>query len=45
MTAADGLRRLFGRLRVKERSKIDLIAGVVDQCVDVDRMVADLGNG
>ena len=30
VTAADGLRRLFGRLRVKERSKIDLIADIVD---------------
>ena len=27
VTAADDLRRLFGRLRVKERAKIDLIAG------------------
>lgn len=42
VTAADGLRRLFGRLRVKERSKIDLIADVVGRRVDVDRLVADL---
>jgi len=42
VTAADGLRRLFGRLRVKERAKIDLIAAHVEEGVDVDRLVADL---
>jgi len=45
VTAADGLRHLFGRLRVKERSKIDLIAKIIDDSVDVDRLVADLKNG
>jgi BioD-like phosphotransacetylase family protein len=42
VTAADDLRRLFGRLRVKERSKIDLIAELIDEYVDLDRLVADL---
>ena len=42
VSAADGMRRLFGRLRVKERTKIDLIAELIDQSVDVDRLVADL---
>ena len=42
VTAADDLRRLFGRLRVKERSKIDLIAELIDEFVDLDRLVADL---
>jgi len=42
VTAADGMRRLFGRLRVKERTKIDLIAELIDEAVDVDRLVADL---
>ncbi len=42
VTAADGMRRLFGRLRVKERSKIDLIAELIDESVDVDRLVRDL---
>ena len=39
VTAADGLRRLFGRLRVKERAKIDLIAELIDEAVDLDRLV------
>ncbi len=42
VAAADGLRRLFGRLRVKEHSKIDLIAELIDESVDVDRLVDDL---
>ena len=42
VTAADDLRRLFGRLRVKERTKIDLIVELIDQSVDLDRLVADL---
>ena len=45
VTAADGLRRLFGRLRVSERGKIDLINGIIDQCVDVERLVGDLQHG
>ena len=43
VTAADGLRRLFGRLRVKEPAKIDLITQVIEEHVDLDRLVADLG--
>lgn len=42
VTAADDLRRLFGRLRVKDRGKIELIAGLIEQAVDLDRLVADL---
>jgi uncharacterized protein len=42
VSAADGLRRLFGRLRVKERAKIDLIVTLIDECLDLDRLVADL---
>jgi BioD-like phosphotransacetylase family protein len=42
VAAADGLRRLFGRLRVKERAKIDLIAELIDESLDMDRLVADL---
>jgi BioD-like phosphotransacetylase family protein len=42
VTAADGLRRLFGRLRVKEPAKIELISGIMEECIDVDRLVADL---
>jgi len=42
VTAADDLRRLFGRLRVKERAKIDLIAALIAESVDLDRLVTDL---
>ena len=42
VTAADDLRRLFGRLRVKERAKIDLIVELIEEAVDLDRLVADL---
>ena len=42
VTAADDLRRLFGRLRVKERAKIDLITELIVAAVDLDRLVADL---
>jgi len=42
VTAADGLRRLFGRLRVNDRAKIELIAQLIDEAVDVDRLVRDL---
>ena len=42
VTAADDLRRLFGRLRVKERAKIDLITELIVEAVDLDRLVADL---
>jgi uncharacterized protein len=43
VTAADGLRRLFGRLRVRERAKIELILELIRRSVDLDRLVADLG--
>jgi BioD-like phosphotransacetylase family protein len=36
------MRRLFGRLRVKDRAKIELIARLIDEAVDVDRLVRDL---
>jgi len=42
VAAADGLRRLFGHLRVSDRGKIDLINGIIDTCVDVDRLIEDL---
>jgi len=42
VSAADGMRRLFGRLRVKERTKIELIAKLIDESVDLDRLVSDL---
>jgi BioD-like phosphotransacetylase family protein len=42
VSAADGMRRLFGRLRVKERAKIELIAQLIDEAVDLDRLVRDL---
>lgn len=42
VTAADRLRRLFGRLRVRQRAKIDVIANLIDRSVDLDRLVADL---
>lgn len=42
VSAADGMRRLFGRLRVKERAKIDLIVRLIEEAVDVDRLVNDL---
>ncbi len=42
VSAADGMRRLFGRLRVKERTKAELIAQLIDEQVDVDRLVSDL---
>jgi len=42
VSAADGMRRLFGRLRVKERAKIELIAKLIDESVDLDRLVSDL---
>jgi BioD-like phosphotransacetylase family protein len=42
VSAADGMRRLFGRLRVRERAKIELIAELIDEAVDVDRLVNNL---
>ncbi len=42
VTAADDLRRLFGRLRVKEPAKVELVARIFAELVDLDRLVADL---
>ena len=42
VTAADDLRRLFGRMRVRERAKIDLISRIIAESLDVDRLLADL---
>jgi BioD-like phosphotransacetylase family protein len=42
VAAADGLRRLFGRLRVHERSKIDRIRELVEEHVDVDGLLGAL---
>jgi hypothetical protein len=42
VTAADGIRRLFGRLRINDPAKIQLIAGIVAERVDLDRLIADL---
>ena len=42
VAAADGLRRLFGRLRVHEHSKIDRIRQLVDEHVDVDALLGAL---
>lgn len=41
-TAAEALRRLFGRLRVHEPAKIQLIEELISCCVDVDALVTDL---
>jgi uncharacterized protein len=41
-TAAESLRRLFGRLRVHEPSKIQLIQELVAGCVDIDGLIGDL---
>jgi uncharacterized protein len=42
VTAAESLRRLFGRLHVHERSKIESIERIVGERVDVTRLLADL---
>lgn len=42
VTAADDLRRLFGRLRVKDPAKIDLIVQLIGESVDLDQLVTDL---
>ena len=42
VAAADGLRRLFGRLRVHEHSKIDRIGQLVEEHVAVDALLAAL---
>jgi BioD-like phosphotransacetylase family protein len=40
--AADGLRRLFGRLSVRERSTIELGERLIADHLDIDRLVAEL---
>jgi len=42
VSAADGIRRLFGRLGSHDRRKVDLVAELVEEHVDVDRLIADL---
>jgi BioD-like phosphotransacetylase family protein len=42
VTAAEGIRRLFGRLPVNDPAKIDLIAQTVTERVDLDGLVRDL---
>lgn len=42
VTAADDLRRLFGRMRVRESAKIDLISEIIAESLDLDRLLADL---
>ncbi len=42
VTATDGIQRLFGRLGVHDRRKIDLIADEIARAIDVERLVADL---
>lgn len=42
VTAADNLRHLFGRMRVRESAKIDLVAQIIAESLDLDRLVADL---
>ena len=43
VTSADALHHLFGRMRVRERTKVELIAQTVAASLDVDRLLADLG--
>ncbi len=43
VSATDGIRRLFGRLGVHDKRKIDLIADEISTHIDLDRLVADLG--
>jgi BioD-like phosphotransacetylase family protein len=42
VTAADDLRRLFGRMRVRESAKIDLISRIIAESLDLDRLLTDL---
>lgn len=43
VTAIDGIRRLFGRLGVHDKRKVELIAGEISNNIDLDRLVSDLG--
>jgi uncharacterized protein len=42
VSATDGIRRLFGRLGVHDKRKIELIADEIATNVDLDRLVGDL---
>jgi hypothetical protein len=42
VTATDGIRRLFGRLGVHDKRKIELIADEISSNIDLDRLVDDL---
>jgi BioD-like phosphotransacetylase family protein len=42
VSAAESIRRLFGRLRVNDPAKIDLIARIISERVDLTRLVNDL---
>ncbi len=42
VAASDGIRKLFGRLGVHDRRKVDAILNVVETHVDLDRLVAGL---
>ncbi len=42
VTATDGIRRLFGRLGVHDKRKIELIADEIATNIDLDRLVDDL---
>jgi hypothetical protein len=44
VTAADDLRQLFGRMRVRERAKIELAADLIEETMDLDRLLADLAD-
>ncbi len=42
VSASDGLRHLFGRMRVREHAKVELAATLVAESLDLDRLLADL---
>jgi BioD-like phosphotransacetylase family protein len=42
VSATDGIQRLFGRLGVHDKRKIELIADEISSHVDLDRLVGDL---
>ncbi len=42
VSTADGFRHLFGGMRVREPAKVDLMAEIVTESLDLDRLLADL---
>jgi hypothetical protein len=42
VSATDGIQRLFGRLGVHDRRKIELITDEISRGIDLDRLVSDL---